>query len=425
MGIGLGGLLILKLRKLRIDGFKALHRVTFGVPRNLVLLIGANGSGKSSVLQALGLVRAFAQGDGSKFFEDRGWEPRDVKTQLPNISSVVRVDLLFVDEENSRLLWQFNWGIKSQRTVREAVWIWNKNEVLPTRVLNYSNRKLDAPEDDALSVRGIELKGSILSLIRTQSALALQFQDLADWAAGITSLELLSPAAMRGGARGAHNDIGERGEHLSSFLARMSPLTKRRIVDRLSEFYPLERIVTTRKRAGWIDLQIAESFRGIGNIKAGHVSDGFLRLLALSAIPELKNGASLILLDEIEDGIEPHILPDVIRRITDESKSQFILTSHSPILVNFVNEDEIFLMGRNGDGEVVASRITELRSIKSGLEYFGTGELWAMLDRNSLQENLIEETREHEESEERSTALHRYHPQAVAEFMQMPEAPRR
>jgi predicted ATPase len=205
----------------------------------------------------------------------------------------------------------------------------------------------------------------------------------------------------------------------------MSPLTKRRIVDRLSEFYPLERIVTTRKRAGWIDLQIAESFRGIGNIKAGHVSDGFLRLLALSAIPELKNGASLILLDEIEDGIEPHILPDVIRRITDESKSQFILTSHSPILVNFVNEDEIFLMGRNGDGEVVASRITELRSIKSGLEYFGTGELWAMLDRNSLQENLIEETREHEESEERSTALHRYHPQAVAEFMQMPEAPRR
>jgi predicted ATPase len=41
-----------------------------------------------------------------------------------------------------------------------------------------------------------------------------------------------------------------------------------------------------------------------------------------------------VLLDEVEDGIDPHILPRFIGMIARESKVQLIVTSHSPVLVN-------------------------------------------------------------------------------------------
>jgi ABC-type branched-subunit amino acid transport system ATPase component len=391
--------------------------VTFVIPRKLLLLIGMNGSGKTSVLQALGFIREFAEGNAEKFFDDRGWLKREVKTQIRDSSTLIRVDLLLSSEDDEKFLWQFNWGLNSGRTVRETIWVLEKDADTPKRIINFTNRALDTGEDDKeLSVRGVELKGSVLSLIRTRTHSADRVRRLAEWATGITSLELLSPTAMRGGARGLHHDIGNRGEHLSSFLAGMDSSAKSRIVDRLSEFYPLERIETTRKRAGWVDLQVAESFKGVGNIGATHLSDGFLRLLALCAIPELQNNPTLVLLDEIEDGIEPHILPSIVKRVISDASVQFVLTSHSPLLVNFIENDEVALLGRSEVGNVIASPIARLGRIKSGLEYFGSGELWAMLDRTSLQQDLVDNLDEGL-SERTNTLLHRYHPRVVTDFM--------
>lgn len=62
-----------------------------------------------------------------------------------------------------------------------------------------------------------------------------------------------------------------------------------------------------------------------------------MRILALCAIPEFSDGCKLLLLDEVEDGIEPHILPKIIQAVVEESRAQFIVTSHSPLLVNFLN----------------------------------------------------------------------------------------
>ena len=82
-------------------------------------------------------------------------------------------------------------------------------------------------------------------------------------------------------------------------------------------------------------MRIAESFANVGAIGPSHASDGLLRLIAICAIPEFEPHSSLVMLDEIEDGIEPHILPEIIRRVVSDSRNQFIFTSHSPLLVNF------------------------------------------------------------------------------------------
>jgi predicted ATPase len=364
------------------------------VPGDFLILIGMNGSGKSSTLQALGLVRDFTAGNTGKFFEERGWLPRDVKSNLQH-GSFLKFDILLEGENESRYLWQFTCGLNTGRTLREVIWRLRVDESKPEMLLNFNGRSLESSLDPDIGLRGIVLKGSVLALVnpRMNNKRTIIFRRLARWARGITSLELLSPTAMRGTARGNHSDIGGRGEHLASFLSRLDPQAKSRVVGRLAEFYPIEQLNTLRKRAGWVDLRISESFKDVGDIGVRQVSDGFLRLLAFCAIPEFKGDVSLILIDEIEDGIEPHILPRLVERIVRESEAQFIMTSHSPLLVNFARNEEVVLLGRLRDGEVTASPLSELDSVQKGSEFFGGGELWAMLDRTVLDRELRREAR--------------------------------
>jgi len=201
-----------------------------------------------------------------------------------------------------------------------------------------------------------------------------------DWAEGIRSLELLSPASIRDGmARGKVSDIGVRGEKLGAFVAGLPADAKARILRRLTAFYPaLADLTTKAKRAGWIDLRIAENYgeRGL-SVGVEHVSDGFLRLLALAAIPEFPKTTSLVLLDEAENGIDPLILPDFLSMIAEESEAQIILTTHSPILVNRFPPESVYMVCRSEDGRTIGSSLADIPEFEKDREYQGPGEIWA------------------------------------------------
>jgi hypothetical protein len=68
------------------------------------------------------------------------------------------------------------------------------------------------------------------------------------------------------------------------------------------------------------------------------------------------------------------------------------------------------------EGGVIASPIMDVEGIRRGLEYFGGGELWAMLDRRALQDDLADNLRE-DGTKNNDKQLSRYNPQAVAMFM--------
>ena len=202
--------------------------------------------------------------------------------------------------------------------------------------------------------------------------------DISSWAHNITSLELLSPTAMRQGTRGATRNIGGRGERLASFLANLDAQARSNVVERLARFYPIANIETTRKRAGWVDMRVAERFCRSATIPPTQASDGLLRLMALCAIPEFSDPTTTVLLDEIEDGIEPHILPEVVKAVVADSQGQFVFTSHSPLLVNFFPQEAIHVLAKRENGSVAACSFDELGDFGGGEEYFGPGELWSM-----------------------------------------------
>ncbi|MBX9707603.1 MAG: AAA family ATPase [Caulobacteraceae bacterium] len=378
----------MKLRRIRISGYKALADVTIDIPRDLLILIGVNGAGKSSILQALSFVRYFAAGTPGQFFNDRHWFPRQVRSQFSRSASI-RFDLAF-DTGTGEILWQFTWSLASGTSQKESVWYWDRKKIGPELVLTYRDHSLSSPESDEVNFTGLKLPGSMLSIIdlkrldRGSDALV----PLKEWSEGINSLELLSPSAMRQGDRGSPVNIGNRGERLSGFLASLDATQKGQIVERLAPFYPLRDINTTRKRAGWVDMRISERY-DMGDVSTAHISDGFLRLLALAAIPEFQDKTGMVLLDEVEDGIEPHILPDIIKSVSHDSRMQLVMTSHSPLLVNFFETDEVTLVARNTEGSTITAPLSELPTVKAGREYFGGGEIWAMMDAETIKKEAL------------------------------------
>lgn len=370
----------LKLRRIRISGFKALDGFDLVLPKDLTILIGANGSGKSSILQCLSFIPYFTKGNPSSFFLERHWKPTDARSRVEKGRHNITVEVA-LEGVGDAIYWGFSWSSSREKLVSEIVLRRKAADGSWDVLLAYGDRagftfgapKFSAPE-------GIKPSGSFLSVLNYSSLPAdysSTLNALRLWGEGVFSLELLSPAAMRGGARGSQTDIGPRGERLGGFLASLPASKKHRLVERLKRFYPLKSLDAVKKIAGWVDLRVAENYRGLGSINATHMSDGFMRLLGLASIPEFGNEASLVLLDEIEDGIEPHILSDFVRLIAEESSAQLLLTSHSPLLVNSFESSEIVFVARNDDGRTLATRFDEISELKKSLEYYGPGEIWA------------------------------------------------
>ncbi|SFP72781.1 AAA family ATPase [Sphingomonas rubra] len=397
----------MKLRRLTIDGYKALDDLSFDMPYNLLFLIGTNGAGKSSVLQALSFVRAFASGNVDQFISDRQWKWSDVRPRK-NLRPVgksgrVRVlptknlqfRLLLEPETGHSIVWEFSWSYVAQQTMSEQIWD-VAPDAAPRRIFSYARSTRVSPESssDSIKVDDLRFPGSAMALLPVGAisegrADAAILNAIRNWARGITSLELLSPVAMRRNTRGQPRDIGPRGERLAGFLAALGPAGRARLVDRLSTFYPLSGLDATRKTAGWIDVRIQEPFTNIARFTPTHMSDGFLRILALCAIPDFAEDVSMVLLDEVEDGIEPHILPDLIRSIAGQSQAQLLMTSHSPLLVNFFDADEIRFLTRDDDGSTIIAETADMKSFASSAQFLGVGEIWA----NTAADRLSREAR--------------------------------
>lgn len=367
----------LQLTFLSVTGFKAIADTTIVLHHPITILIGPNGSGKSSVLQAIDFASYFGLGTPDQFFADRGWELSEVRTS-GILSPLIFMYFSFDDAELGKdIYWMFAWNSVTGETVSEKVGFLTGDDFL-----EYSRKKREIERSEFPPIKGVRLEGSALNIIdikeNAETVGGQILYKLKKWVSSILSLELLSPSAMRYGTRGTHDHIGRRGEHVASFLASLDDAAFERVEARVKEFYPpAESLSTIKKRAGWVDVHLTEPYKIGSRTRLAHLSDGFLRILALAAIPEFGEKVSLVLLDEIEDGLDPHIIPSVVRVLRQETTVQSIVTSHSPLFVNFLEPSEITFIARDVRGYVISAMFDEISQLTNGLAFEGPGEIWA------------------------------------------------
>ena len=109
-------------------------------------------------------------------------------------------------------------------------------------------------------------------------------------------------------------------------------------------------------------------------------SSGTLRLLALVAVLRHPLPPTLVLIEEIENGLDPrsiHLLVEEIRVAVESGRTQVVLTTHSPYLLNVVPLESIVLVERVED-QPLFERPAGREAVQKWAKEFGPGQLYTM-----------------------------------------------
>lgn len=92
-------------------------------------------------------------------------------------------------------------------------------------------------------------------------------------------------------------------------------------------------------------------------------SEGVLRLVAIFDLHELEPSPSLIVIEGIEDGLDPWTLQNVLELLRDASSTvQLLLSTHSPFLLDHVAPEEVVHVRRDR-GETNFQPISKLETV--------------------------------------------------------------
>lgn len=104
------------------------------------------------------------------------------------------------------------------------------------------------------------------------------------------------------------------------------------------------------------------------------VSDGTLRLLALTIPAYLNQFTGVLLIEEPENGIHPKAMETVIQSLCSIYDAQVLMATHSPIALGMLESDQVLCFAKNNEGAtdiVLGSCHPALRKWKKGEPDFG------------------------------------------------------
>jgi predicted ATPase len=101
------------------------------------------------------------------------------------------------------------------------------------------------------------------------------------------------------------------------------------------------------------------------------VSDGTLRLLALTLIGYLEGPERIYLIEEPENGIHPKAVETVFQSLSSAYGQQILCASHSPVMLSLAEPKQVLCFARNAEGATDVRRGDEhpnLRDWKRGAD---------------------------------------------------------
>ena len=144
--------------------------------------------------------------------------------------------------------------------------------------------------------------------------------------------------------------IGLMGEDLAAFLNTLRALSPRQfgaVEKSIRTVIPsVDGIETDVSDLGEVELRLKEN--GVA-IPARVLSEGTLRLLGLLALTGVDVPPSVVGFEEPENGVHPgriQLIAEFLKTRTRIGQSQYIVTTHSPLLPDFLPDDSLFPVRR-------------------------------------------------------------------------------
>jgi predicted ATPase len=377
------------LRELRIETFKSYEEETIPL-ESVSFLVGPNGGGKTGVLQAIEFFGALTRGTLGEELEIREFEYKDLPWGRGETQTFGFVAVL--DWEGRTIEWALRFGHRRRPGIREEEVKLDGGEMLLERK-GRSMWRLDRVSGQHEEVRQT-LTSSWLATVEGEDKDRFpELVDLAKWARGIRRYVTLDPAVLRSASRRTNEGLGPRGEDLAGFLRWLRdehPDRFEAMLKRVRKRYkPLRGLILKTAGYGWFRVSVEEHWGGESvRLLAPQVSDGLLRLIAISAMHELPIPPSVVMIDEIENGLHPHLVGTVVEmleELAEKTQIQVVGTSHSPIALNYVSDaSHVVVVRRDKSGRSRAVRLDETAGFKRIGDQLDPGELWYNLGEEEL-----------------------------------------
>lgn len=116
-------------------------------------------------------------------------------------------------------------------------------------------------------------------------------------------------------------------------------------------------------------------YRNGAEVPSWLLSDGTLRLLALTLPAYLSDMDGIYLIEEPENGIHPRAIETVVQSLSSLYSGQVLLATHSPVALNILDPAQILCFAKNREGatDIVAGHLhPALREWKRGVPDLGT-----------------------------------------------------
>lgn len=398
----------LALESFRLKNFKAVRDsgpVRFGP---LTVLIGDNGSGKSSLIEGLqtyqrivtdGLDKAMQMWRGFEYVRNAAVSHTDKvnnegRGYLTN-SIEFEVDYFVQQSQSHHLTVATHPNNDEEVIFEESLWL-DKKQII---IRNKEGEIFDA---DGERFVGGPLFPTEFSITLFTLSNILPFLQIVAGEAHISDLQSyhdvdnlikswqfvrLNPYSM-GDPRpqqrtGGKIRLGSDGSNIAEYLLDIRKSDSdafEGIIETLQYVLPYVRdlqptLTSELERAVYLQMT-EDSYK----IPGWLLSTGTLRILALLALFRHPEPPPLIIIEEIENGLDPrtiHLIVEELRNLTETGQTQVIITTHSPYLLDLLALSHIVLVERI-DGQPVFSRPADEETLKEWANNFGSGRLYTM-----------------------------------------------
>jgi predicted ATPase len=370
------------ITRFHVSNYKALRDVSLDLTP-IHVLIGPNDSGKTSILEAMAaLCRTVSVDNLSKAFPGE-WEGRSL------VWLGVEEPTVFFEAQIRDGLFQAKYRLACK--FRDHDGVFNGGESIvdcsspPPEITfspdrPYQSEVFRQTESMAFSS---DVRWPNIQKVRD----ALHEVQLHRWVPSKLSLPVLLDYS-------SHFSLAESGFGLARFLDDLLGVDRDRfdrMEEKFCELFPevdhirLERTPGYRTENGGAREQPGKEIRfelrdDRGVIPASQASDGMMLLLAYLAILHMPKPPRLLLIEEPENGVHPARLKEVLQilreLVAEQAKTQVVMTTHSPYVVDQFKPDEVTLCQRGRDGAVTVHRLSDSKSVRDQIDIFGLGEIW-------------------------------------------------
>ncbi len=346
--------------RFHIESFKIIRELDLTLDR-LTVLVGPNACGKSSVLNAVNVLcqmrdrlpNAIFSGNSKAVYE---LTTRDAAAPL----------LLRAEGEAFAIEWCANQAIQESWTTEGSPWLLCTLAGKSTKYTEFWIQQAAAQERQVLPK---------VELFR------LEFDNLS------------SPAVITEAPA-----LGASGEGLATVLGQLALEYQhvfQRIKDATLAVIPSirdirVRVTTIREQGKPAPAhEILFDTSSGGSIPARAMSDGTLRVLALLTAALGHNPPKLILLDDMERGVHPRAMVELVRLLQktlgEVPDLQIVATTHSPDLLDRLEPEQIRLLWPGDDGFTRCVPMNEHQDFDKWRDIMTPGEMWAVFDRTAVE----------------------------------------